>query len=101
MEQIELKLNGAGEGFFELWENNERLGEMAVAIADGMLTVFHTGVVPKAEGRGLAKKMLETMVAHARSHNLKIIPLCPYVQAQFRRHAEVYADVWKKDGIEE
>ena len=32
------------------------------------------------------------MIADARSHGFRIIPLCPYVRAQYRRHPE-WADV--------
>ena len=36
------------------------------------------------------------MVDYARKHDLKVIPLCPYVHAQFKRHPDEYADVWNK-----
>ncbi|HEU4902844.1 MAG TPA: N-acetyltransferase [Flavisolibacter sp.] len=38
-----------------------------------------------------------TMVDYARKNGLKVIPLCPYVHAQFKRHPADYADVWKPD----
>jgi len=37
------------------------------------------------------------MVTYAREKGLKVIPLCPYVSAQFKRHPDTYADVWNKD----
>jgi predicted GNAT family acetyltransferase len=75
----------------------EQLGEMEISIKGNNLTVYHTGVLPKAEGRGLAKKLLTTMVDYARKNTLKVIPLCPFVHAQFKRRPEEYADVWNKD----
>lgn len=101
MEEVELKLNSKGNGSFELWENGERMGEMVVGIAGNELTVFHTEVIAKAEGRGLARKLLDSMVHYAREHAMKVIPLCPYVHAQFKRHPEQYADIWKKQTGEE
>lgn len=94
MEDIQLKLNEKGKGGFYVLEGQEQLGEMAIGISGNDLTVYHTEVVPKAEGRGLAKKLLDTMLAYAREYQLKVIPLCPYVHAQFRRHPETYADIW-------
>ncbi len=77
-----------------MWEDGEQVGEMVIRINGNNLTVYHTEVAPKAEGKGYAKKLLQAMVDHARTHHLKVIPLCPYVHAQFKRHPEEYADVW-------
>jgi hypothetical protein len=46
--------------------------------------------------------MLQAMVDHARKNGLKVIPLCPYVHAQFKRHPQEYSDLWQaKDEKEE
>jgi uncharacterized protein len=36
------------------------------------------------------------MTNYARSHRLQVIPLCPYVHAQFKRHPDEYADLWRE-----
>ncbi len=97
MNEPELVLNEQGRGAFLLKENGEKLAEMVVAIDKENLIVYHTEVSPKAEGQGLAKQLLNKMVAHARAQHLKVIPLCPYVHAQFRRHPQEFKDVWDGD----
>lgn len=96
MEDVKLVLNNEGRGGFFIKEDNRRIGEMIISIADDELTVYHTEVAPEAEGKGLAKKMLEKMVSYAREHKMKVIALCPFVHAQFMRHEANYADIWKK-----
>ena len=96
MEDVKLELDEKGHGHFHIVDGEEQLAEMAVSIANGLLTVYHTEVLPKAEGKGLAKQLLAAMVDHARKNGLKVIPLCPYVHAQFKRHPDDYADVWHK-----
>lgn len=97
MNEIELKLNTNGRGAFVIEDNNERIAEMEIAIAGGNLTVYHTEVSEKLQGQGIAGKLLSTMVAYAREHQLKVIPLCPYVLAQFKRHPDQYNDIWNQD----
>jgi predicted GNAT family acetyltransferase len=96
MDGVILKLNENGHGGFYIIDGEEQLGEMEVSISGSDLTVYHTEVSTKAEGKGYAKKMLDAMITHVRSNHLKVIPLCPYVHAQFKRHPEDYADVWNK-----
>jgi predicted GNAT family acetyltransferase len=96
MSQVQLQLNEKGRGKFFIEEDGEQLGEMEIAITKDNLIAYHTEVVPKAEGKGLAKTLLEHMVEYARTNNLKVIALCPYVNAQFKRHKEMYADVWEQ-----
>lgn len=97
MEEVKLNLNEKRHGAFSVTEGAEQMGEMVVGISGADLTVYHTEVATRAEGKGYAKKLLNEMVEYARKNNLKVIPLCPYVHAQFKRHPEEYADVWTKD----
>jgi len=96
MDKVQLRLDEKGEGKFYIMNETEQVGEMVFAIKGDLLTVYHTEVLPQAEGKGLAKKLLAAMVEYVRSHHLKVIPLCPYVHLQFRQHPEEYADVWKR-----
>jgi predicted GNAT family acetyltransferase len=95
MEDVQLKLNEKKHGHFYLTENDERIAEMQIGISGNDLTVYHTEVSPNHEGKGLAKKLLSAMVDYVRKNNLKVIALCPYVLAQFKRRPEEYADIWK------
>ena len=95
--EVKLKLDEKGDGAFYLMDGSKQCGEMEIGASGKNLTVYHTEVVEEAEGKGLAKKMLEAMVDYAREKNLKVIPLCPYVHAQFKKHASDYADIWKND----
>ncbi|WP_338242222.1 GNAT family N-acetyltransferase [Aurantiacibacter hainanensis] len=52
----------------------------------------HTFTPPAARGKGIALKLVEAMVADAREKDFTIVPQCPYVEAQFRKHPD-WADV--------
>lgn len=96
MDNVTLELNDKGRGAFTISVDNVQIGEMVIGVAGTDLTVYHTEVDAKAEGKGYAKKLLAAMVEHARTNNLKVTALCPYVHAQFKRHAAEYADIWNK-----
>ena len=96
MDNINLELNESGEGAFLLKESGRKIGEMAISIKNDLMTVFHTEVAPEAEGKGYAGQLLAAMVDYARGHQLKVVPICPYVHLQFRRHADKYQDIWQK-----
>ena len=95
MDEVQLNLKTNGSGYFYINEGKEKVGEMMIDISGNDLTVYHTEVLPKAEGKGLAKKLLAAMVDYARKNKLKVIALCPYVYAQFLRYPDEYNDVWK------
>jgi predicted GNAT family acetyltransferase len=96
MEDIKLKLDKSGSGeFYIVNAGGEKIGQMVIGISENNLTVYHTEIIPEFEGKGLAKKLLETMVAYARDNNLKVIPLCAFVYKWFSNHAEAYGDIWK------
>ena len=52
----------------------------------------HTLVPPEIGGRGGAARLVEAMVADARTEGFRIVPTCSDVAAAFRRHPE-WADL--------
>ena len=60
--------------------------------ADGTMTIDHTGVPPEFGGRGVAARLVNAAIADARAQSFKIVPVCSYVVAQFRRHPD-WADL--------
>lgn len=97
MDPIQLKLNDQQRGAFTIEDDNEKVAEMAIGISGKDMIVYHTEVADKLKGQGVAAKLLNELVSYARSKNLKVVPLCAYVNAQFKRHPEQYQDVWNKD----
>ncbi|MGE0630669.1 MAG: GNAT family N-acetyltransferase [Hyphomicrobiaceae bacterium] len=52
----------------------------------------HTFAPDSMRGKGVARALLDRLIADARSEGFKIIPLCPYVKSQYQRHPE-WSDV--------
>jgi predicted GNAT family acetyltransferase len=86
-------------------EDGESRGRYVIHLSDGaeaeltyarrgkdMLVADHTFVPPTHRGRGLAEKLVDTLIAEARRDGVRIEPVCSYVAAQFRRHPE-WADL--------
>lgn len=85
-----------GEGTAIINDGQMAVGKMELSLSDKELTVHHTEINEDQEGKGLAKILLNEVVAYARTNELKILPLCIYVLTQFKRHSEEYSDIWKK-----
>lgn len=96
MPEVKLKLDEKQHGSFQLIENDEKIGEMVISISKTILTVYHTEVDEKYNGKGYAKLLLDAMAAYVREHHYTVKALCPYVFAQFTRHPDQYADIWEK-----
>ena len=56
------------------------------------LVINHTGVPEAFRGQGAGVRLVTRAVEDARLSGRKILPLCPFAAAQFRRHPE-WADV--------
>ena len=56
--------------------------------SEALIIMDHTGVPDEYRGQGVGVALVERAVADARKSGTKIVPLCPFVAAQFRRHAE-------------
>jgi predicted GNAT family acetyltransferase len=95
--EIQFKIDDSGKGAFFIEEDGKRIAEMVISISGNNLTVYHTEVSESLKGKGVSTQLLETMVKYVRDNNLKVIPLCPYVNVQFRRHPDKYGDIWNKE----
>ncbi|MGB3165362.1 MAG: GNAT family N-acetyltransferase [Alteraurantiacibacter sp.] len=73
-------------------EGADRQAELTWQARGQARVADHTFTPPAARGKGIALKLVEAMVADAREQGFTIVPQCPYVEAQFRKHAE-WADV--------
>ena len=58
----------------------------------------HIEVPPPVESKGLAAKLVRTALDFARASHFRVVPLCPYVAAFIRRHAE-YQDLVSADDL--
>lgn len=68
-------------------------GEMTYRrVRHGVIAIDHTGVPHQHRGGGHAARLVLAGIADARREGTKIIPLCSYVEAQFRRHPD-WADL--------
>jgi uncharacterized protein len=97
MEHTTVVLTQGSHGEVQVFSDDTKAGKMNIVVTHGKLIVSHTEVDSAFEGRGFAKLLLDQLVGYARENGLKIVPLCPYVHAQFKRHPAVYADVWLKE----
>jgi hypothetical protein len=48
----------------------------------------HTGAPDSMRGMGVAKALVERLIADARAEGFRIVPLCSFVKAQFERHPD-------------
>ncbi len=57
-------------------------------LSGGVMHMTHTGVHPSLQGRGIAARLVEAALAHARSQGLKVRPSCSYVRGYMQRHPQ-------------
>ncbi|MXV37094.1 GNAT family N-acetyltransferase [Flavobacteriaceae bacterium Ap0902] len=76
--------------------DNKQIGEMTFSVAsDNLIIIDHTEVNQDHRGEGIGEKLLDKVVAWARENDVKIMPLCPFANAQFKENDQIQ-DVLKK-----
>jgi predicted GNAT family acetyltransferase len=54
----------------------------------GLISPDHTEAPASMRGTGAAMALVEHMIGDARASSFKIVPVCPCVLAQYRKHPE-------------
>lgn len=81
------------KGAFYVEENGKRVAEVTVSKAGGnILIIDSTRVDDELRGRNAGKQLVEAVVKHAREHQYKVIPLCPFAKSVFEKEKS-YQDV--------
>lgn len=79
--------------FFVKGENDEILAEMVYTMpSNEKMIIEHTEVSDELKGQNVGYQLVNTAVEYARTHNIKIIPICPFANSVFKKKPE-YADV--------
>jgi predicted GNAT family acetyltransferase len=83
-----------------------REGEAYIAYThreEGVISADHTIAPDSLKGTGAAFALTQYLVAEARANGFRVLPLCPYVRAQYHKHPE-WADAftvgpeWEPEG---
>jgi predicted GNAT family acetyltransferase len=89
---IEREVSGH-KGRYVIRHNGEE-AELTYSITSPTLVIAdHTGVPDSFRGTGAGLALVTRLVADARAEGFKVMPLCPFVNAQRKRHPE-WADVF-------
>ena len=85
---IQHKLIGS-KGMFYVGQDGAILAELVYSkpAADKMI-IEHTEVDDSLGGKGVGLQLVHTAVDYARTHQIKIIPLCPFAKSVFDKKAE-------------
>lgn len=77
-------------GEFEALINDAQVGLMSYTWAGtDQFIIDHTEVSPNHNGQGIGKEMVYSAVKFARERGVKIIPLCPFANATFKKNEEI------------
>ena len=79
--------------------HNEAQGQFEIALGDqnavlqyrrtqDRISLLHTEVPEDFRGRGLGEQLVRAALDFAHFHQLKVVPVCPFVKAYLQKHPE-------------
>jgi len=68
-------------------------------LADGVMTITHTGVPQPIGGRGVAAELMRAALSEAKAQGWLVNPSCSYAAAYMRRHHPDAADKQHVDDL--
>jgi uncharacterized protein len=90
---VEIRIEHAEEGTtgaFFIEREGMRLAEMVYSRSGPQqIIIAHTEVHERLQGHGVARKLLNELVAWARETNTRVLATCPYASAQFAKDPSI------------
>jgi hypothetical protein len=82
------------KGAFFIEKDGKKAAELTFSKnGDYRIIIDHTEVNEDFKGEGLGKALVYHAAEYARSHDLKVLPLCPYARSIFRRYQDDFSDL--------
>lgn len=78
---------------FELQIDGEPAAVEVYDLRGDRIALVHTETLPGHEGEGLARKLVEAVLAEVRERGLGVIPECPYVRKVIADNPDRYLDL--------
>ncbi|HKO55934.1 MAG TPA: GNAT family N-acetyltransferase [Thermoanaerobaculia bacterium] len=85
-EEVKVR-NNPEEGRFEATVNGA-LCVCEYSLQPGKIIFTHTEVPQEASGRGVANKLAEAGLEHAKRERLRVVPMCEFVASYINRHEQ-------------
>ncbi|WP_425638186.1 GNAT family N-acetyltransferase [Algoriphagus yeomjeoni] len=91
MSEIKIEHEHDGRrGSFFIQEGAKRFAEMVYVMAGAKkMIIEHTEVDDSLQGQGVGLKLLKDLVDYVRKEDIKVIPLCPFAKAMFKKKEEL------------
>lgn len=87
--EIQHQFDGRRGSFF-MEKEAKRLAEMVYVMAGPKkMIIEHTEVDESLKGQGIGLKLLEALVDFVRKEEIKVIPLCPFAKATFKKRMDL------------
>jgi uncharacterized protein len=77
---------------YEIVRDGTLLGHAAYQKTNELVVFTHTEVDRSLEGQGIGGRLVRGALDHVRTLDLKVLPVCPFVQAWMARHPD-YLDL--------
>ena len=77
-------------------EGESCIGYAVIEERGGRWVIPHTEVDPAYGGQGIARRLIEEIIAAARREGRKIVPVCSYAAKMMLQRKDAYRDVLEK-----
>lgn len=91
MSELQITQESDGrKGSFFIVNGGSRLAEMVYVMAGPTkMIIEHTEVDESLRGQKVGEKLLEALVNFVREEEIKVIPLCPFAKATFKKRTDL------------
>lgn len=84
--EVQKEISGS-KGKYYIQNASQLVGEVTFSMAgETLMIIDHTHVEEKHKGTGIGAKILTFLVEDVRNKQIKVLPLCPFANAFFRKN---------------